>query len=69
MGFFDKNVGKTDMIVRVGVGVVLLIAAYFMQVDMLVKGVAGLIGVILLGTGLTNRCMLYSLLGINTAKK
>jgi hypothetical protein len=69
MGLFDKNVGKTDMMVRVGVGVLLLIVAYFLQADMLVRGIIGVVGLVLLVTGLMNRCMLYSLLGINTSKK
>jgi hypothetical protein len=67
----EKNVGQADSIARVGLGAILGI------VSLLVLGgtvggptslspVLGLAAVILLATGLTSTCGLYSVLGIRT---
>ena len=57
-----KNVGTTDKIVRVIVGVlIILLGLYF-------KSWWGVIGIIPLATGLIGYCTLYNLLGINTCK-
>ena len=69
MKLFEKNVGKTDKMVRLVVGVLLLAAAYFVQADLLVRGIIGLVGVVMLFTGIMGTCALYSLIGVNTAKK
>lgn len=59
------NVGGIDKILRIVVGLVLLSLVYFLK-----SGDAlwwwGLIGLVPLATGLMGRCMLYTLLGINT---
>lgn len=62
---FAKNVGTTDRILRVVIGVALLAWFYF---D---KGqgfwhYAKLIGVVPLATALFSTCPLYSLLGVST---
>ncbi|MCX6772602.1 MAG: DUF2892 domain-containing protein [Candidatus Micrarchaeota archaeon] len=69
MKLFEKNIGKTDKMVRVAVGILLLAAAYLFQGDMLVRGLLGLVGVVMLVTAITSSCLLYSLIGMNTAKK
>ena len=61
---FKTNVGSTDRVVRIVVGIALL-AAYF-----LTSGGAYhwlyLIGIIPLATGLLSTCPLYSILGMST---
>ncbi len=56
-----KNEGKTDRILRVITGIILL--------SLIVVGpqsLWGLIGIVPLATGLLGNCPLYSILGINT---
>ncbi len=59
------NVGGIDKILRIVVGLVLLSLVYFLK-----NGDTlwwwGLIGLVPLATGLMGRCMLYTILGINT---
>lgn len=61
MNLFKYNVGKTDRIVRVVLGVLLIGNVFFA-----LQHPIGWIGVILLITGLVGICPLYSLLDINT---
>jgi len=61
MNLFKNNVGKTDRIIRVILGV-LLIGNVFVGLQHPI----GWLGVILVLTGLAGICPLYSLLGINT---
>ena len=58
------NIGHTDRVLRMTVGVTLMGLAGFGIV-----GPWGWIGVIPLATGMMGYCGAYSLLGINTAKK
>lgn len=63
-----KNVGKTDMYIRVLVGVVLiLLAMSTLQGTMQI--VATVAGTVFLLTGVFNFCPLYSILGISSIKK
>jgi hypothetical protein len=57
------NIGHTDRILRITVGVTLIGLATFG-----ITGLWGWIGVIPLATGVFGNCLAYSLLGINTAK-
>ena len=57
------NIGHTDRILRITVGVTLIGLATFG-----ITGLWGWIGVIPLTTGVFGNCPAYSLLGINTAK-
>jgi hypothetical protein len=57
------NIGHTDRILRITVGVTLIGLATFG-----ITGLWGWIGVIPLATGVFGNCPAYSLLGINTAK-
>ena len=61
MNLFKHNVGKTDRIVRVVLGVLLIGNVFFA-----LHHPIGWIGVILLITGLVGICPLYSLLDMNT---
>ncbi|MCB1194053.1 MAG: DUF2892 domain-containing protein [Leptospiraceae bacterium] len=58
----NKNIGKTDKIVRVVLGVVIIGAGVFFQ------SWWGAIGVIPLGTALTGVCLAYIPFGISTCK-
>ena len=61
MNLFQHNMGKTDRIIRVVLGVLLIGNVFFALQHPL-----GWIGVVLLLTGLVGICPLYSLLNINT---
>ena len=61
MDLFKNNVGKTDRIVRVILGVLLIGNVFFA-----LQHPIGWLGVILVVTGLAGICPVYSLLGINT---
>ncbi|RCW56491.1 MULTISPECIES: YgaP family membrane protein [Halanaerobium] len=58
-----KNVGQTDKWIRIIVGILLL--AMFFVVEGNVR-YFGLLGFIPLFTGLSGKCLLYKLFGINT---
>lgn len=55
------NIGGLDKIIRIVLGVLLIILAVTNVI-----GWWGWLGIIPLATGLTSRCALYSLLGLNT---
>jgi len=58
------NVGHTDRVIRMTLGVTLIgLAGYG------IVGAWGWIGIVPFVTGAIGNCPLYSLLGINTAKK
>ena len=61
MNLFQNNMGKTDRIIRVVLGVLLIGNVFFA-----LQHPIGWIGVVLLLTGLVGICPLYSLLSINT---
>ncbi len=61
MNLFQHNMGKTDRIIRVVLGVLLIGNVFFA-----LQHPIGWIGVVLLLTGLVGICPLYSLLNINT---
>ena len=61
MNFLQHNMGKTDRIIRVVLGVLLIGNVFFA-----LQHPIGWIGVVLLLTGLVGICPLYSLLNINT---
>ncbi len=64
---FAKNVGNTDRMIRAVVGVVLLILA-FSSLGGALAWIAGIIGVVMLGTAALGTCPPYAMLGINTCK-
>jgi len=59
----NVNVGNVDRVIRIVVGLVLLSLLFVLQGN---ARWFGLIGIVLLGTGLTRRCPAYSVLGVNT---
>jgi uncharacterized membrane protein HdeD (DUF308 family) len=61
VNLFKRNVGKTDRIIRVVLGVLLVGNVFFA-----LQHPVGWIGVILIVTGIAGICPLYSLLGIST---
>lgn len=61
MDLLKNNVGKTDRIIRVILGVLLIGNVFFA-----LQHPIGWIGVVLLVTGIAGICPLYSVLGINT---
>lgn len=60
------NVGKTDRLLRVGIGITLIVFG------VVISGTYGMIiatiGVIPLGTGLAGNCPVYTLFGIKTCR-
>jgi sorbitol-specific phosphotransferase system component IIBC len=63
----EKNVGQADSIARVGLGAVLgLVSLLVLGGPPILSPVLGLAAVILLVTGLTSTCGLYSVLGVRT---
>ncbi|MDX9772422.1 MAG: DUF2892 domain-containing protein [Bacteroidales bacterium] len=63
-----KNVGKTDMLVRLILAAVLVII-YFIGVGKLLGLILIIIAIILAVTALTQTCPLYFLFRIDTLKK
>ncbi|WP_296205212.1 YgaP family membrane protein [Psychrobacter sp. UBA3962] len=58
----QKNVGNTDRMIRIIAGIIILaLGAYY-------GSWWGLVGLVPLLTGITQSCVLYKLLGINTCK-
>ena len=67
----ERNVGSTDALVRVLLGALLGIASLailggYVEAAAILSPVLGLAAVMLLATGLTNTCGLYSALGVRT---
>ena len=61
MNLFKNNVGKTDRIIRIVVGILLIGNVFFA-----LQNPIGWIGVILIITGIAGKCPIYSLLNLNT---
>ena len=64
---FAQNIGTTDRIIRIVVGIALL-AGFFLNPEASLRWLY-LLGIIPLATGLMRTCPLYSILGINTCKR
>lgn len=62
---FNTNVGSTDRVIRIILGIALL-AVWFFAPGYGLRWVPLVLGIVALGTGLLSTCPLYSLLGINT---
>lgn len=62
------NVGSTDRIVRLVLGVVLIALSYFGVLTGTAAIVAYVVGAIAIVTGLVNFCLLYIPFGISTRK-
>ena len=64
---FSQNEGKTDRMIRVVVGLI-LIGLFFAGTVGAFGWVLLIVGIVLLVTGAMGTCPAYSLLGINTCK-
>lgn len=71
----EENVGDTDSIVRIAVGAVAGLLSLGILADVLPSSLAlpeiaspilGVVAIVLLATGVTSKCALYSALGMNT---
>ncbi|UCC47526.1 MAG: DUF2892 domain-containing protein [Gemmatimonadota bacterium] len=62
-----SNVGGTDRVIRIVLGIVLLVVAYLWLSGALAI-IAYVVGAIALITGLAGWCALYTVFGINTCK-
>ena len=60
-----QNVGKTEKIIRIILGLLLLVLLFVLDGN---AKYVGLLGVVPLFTGLANYCPLYKLFKINTIK-
>lgn len=60
-----KNVGKTDALIRYGIGVALIIAGFYTK-DFLWLFL--ILAVISIGTGYFKTCGIYSVFGLNTCE-
>ena len=69
MNIGEKNVGMTDRIIRIVIGIILLAAFALKMVAAPWSYLVALIGLIALVTGAVGTCALYSILGMNTAGK
>jgi len=65
----EKNVGMTDRIIRIVVGIVLIVVFLMKFVPSPWSYLVALIGLIALITGAIGTCPLYSILGISTLAK
>lgn len=61
----ERNVGRTDKNIRIGIGILLIV------IGLLFAKSLGLVilGIVVLATGLLSFCGLYKVLGMNTATK
>jgi hypothetical protein len=59
----NVNVGSTDKLIRIIVGVGVLSLLFLLKGDV---RLLGLVGIVPLATGLVGYCPLYSLLGLST---
>ncbi|CCQ33023.1 hypothetical protein HLRTI_001099 [Halorhabdus tiamatea SARL4B] len=70
----ERNVGALDRNVRLIVGIALgaiglaIFAGPLSNLGTVVGAIALLVGVVMLGTGLTQQCLLYQLIGLDTSK-
>ena len=70
----ENNVGASDRIVRIGVGLALLAVALVVSTGIVTTApVAGIVaavaGLVLLATGTMRMCPIYRVLGVNTCSR
>lgn len=65
----EKNVGKTDRVIRLVVGIILIGAFALGMVAAPWSYLIALLGIIALATGAIGTCSLYSVLGFDTLEK
>lgn len=67
----EQNVGVTDRYVRIVLGAILAILglagfASLLELQTILAAILVIVGVVLVGTGFTQRCLVYEPLGIDT---
>lgn len=70
----EKNVGSADRYARLVIGIVLAAIgvagfAAMIALDAIVAAILVLVGAVLIGTALTQRCLLYQPFGIDTRRR
>lgn len=65
----EKNLGMIDRAIRVIIGILLIVVFALNMVPLPWSYLVLIIGVVVLITGIVGTCVLYSLMGWNTAKK
>ena len=70
----DRNVGSLDGAVRIGIGILALLAGVlaiggYWAAGAVVGALALVVGAIMLVTGTTKKCPIYAGAGIDTARK
>ena len=65
----DKNVGSSDRLFRIVVGVALTALIYLAPLAGTAALIAGIAALYLLATALLSRCLIYKLAGIDTTTK
>jgi hypothetical protein len=63
------NESGTDRVIRIIVGIILIILGWFVLGNNTLGVILDIIGLILVITGITGFCLLYTLLGMSTKKK
>jgi hypothetical protein len=66
------NIGSSDRTVRLALGALLLVLGLVIGAGVvpggpIVGAVAALVGVVLVGTGLTRMCLVYRIIGVDTS--
>jgi len=69
MNIGEKNVGMTDRIVRIVLGLILIVVLAMNYVPTPWSYLVAIIGLILLVTGAIGTCPLYSVIGMSTLEK
>ena len=69
----ERNVGRADSVVRIALGAIagvisLGILGNAVSAPTILSPVLGIVSVIMLVTGVTGRCGLYSMIGVDTCK-
>ena len=65
----EKNVGSSDRLFRIVVGVALTAIIYLAPLTGTAALITGIVAVYLLATALLSRCLVYKLAGIDTCVK
>jgi hypothetical protein len=65
----ERNVSSLDRIIRLALGVLFLLLAFFVQAEQWARILLGLIGIVGIVTGLMRHCTVYSLFGLSTVEK
>lgn len=63
------NIGDTDRLVRIALGIVLILVAFLAGWTGLGKWLGVIAGLVLIGTAMLRSCPAYSILGLSTCKR